>query len=182
MLVLLGKSASGKDSIAKELMNMGYNRIITFTNRPIRPNEVDGVDYHYITTEEFLKKQIDNEFLESRYYETTSGLWFYGSAYEDYTKADNNTICILTPSGLKQLKKKHIDNISFYIDVFDKTIKQRQIEREDEEKEARRRFNSDKVEFKHIEDWVDYKMKNENISVKDIAAKIDKAYKERING
>ena len=52
-ICLVGKSCSGKDTIARELVKLGYERILTYTTRPQRPSELDGVDYHFITENEF---------------------------------------------------------------------------------------------------------------------------------
>ena len=50
MICLIGKTASGKDTIAKELVNKyGYKRIVTYTTRPIRDGEKEGVNYYYIS-------------------------------------------------------------------------------------------------------------------------------------
>ena len=56
MLILVGHSASGKTEIANELKrDYDMKKIITYTTRPIRVNEVNGIDYHFVTEEEFLK-------------------------------------------------------------------------------------------------------------------------------
>ena len=177
MIVLTGKSCSGKDTIAKEMEQLGYHRNITYTTRLIRFNEINDIAYHFISVEEFLKKYIDGFFLEVRYYETEFGLWFYGSSVESYRNADKNTICILTPSGLRKLFEKEIDYTGFYIDVSDDEIKNRQINRNDNKKEAERRFNEDKIDFIGIEDLVDYVIINENKETINVANEIDRLYK-----
>ena len=48
LIVLTGKSNSGKDTIAKELQNRGINRILSYTTRPMRPTE-NGTEYHFIS-------------------------------------------------------------------------------------------------------------------------------------
>ena len=49
MLLLVGKMASGKDTLKKELINMGMESIVTYTTRPPRPDEINGISYHFIT-------------------------------------------------------------------------------------------------------------------------------------
>ena len=53
IIYLTGKSASGKDSIAKELVKRvsGLVKYIPYTTRPRRSHEVDGREYHFITEE-----------------------------------------------------------------------------------------------------------------------------------
>lgn len=47
MIILVGKSCSGKDTVVKELTKMGYNKIVTCTTRPPRPGEINGREYHF---------------------------------------------------------------------------------------------------------------------------------------
>ena len=55
MIVLVGKTCSGKDSIKKELINLGMKNIVTYTTRPLRNGEVNGVDYHFIDIDTFRR-------------------------------------------------------------------------------------------------------------------------------
>ena len=56
MLILIGPSASGKTEVAK-LLAKKYNitKIVTYTTRAPRVNEVNGVDYNFVSVEEFAK-------------------------------------------------------------------------------------------------------------------------------
>lgn len=177
ILTISGKSCTGKDTIASELEKLGYHRIVTYTTRIVRRNEIGDVTYHYISTEDFLRKYLDGFFLEARYYETELGLWFYGSSLEDYRNADDKTMCILTPSGLQKLYENNINYVGFLINVSDDEIKRRQINRNDNPKEANRRFVADKLDFANIDDLVDVTVNNENQDVSFVANEIDKAYK-----
>ena len=53
MIVLVGESASGKSSIERELIALGFNKIVTYTTRPMRKEDVDGETYHFITEDHF---------------------------------------------------------------------------------------------------------------------------------
>lgn len=180
ILILTGKSCSGKDFISDELIKLGYKRLITSTTRPMRENEVDGVTYNYLSMGEFLTKLSEDYFLEFRYYNTTSGIWFYGSSVQSFQKADDNTFCILTPSGLRKLKENNIPYTVFLIDISDEEILRRQILRHDEPTEAERRFQADKIDFEHCEELIDYTINNENRDVSDVAKEIDMIYKQGI--
>jgi len=62
IIVLEGPSGVGKDTLMNDLINFApnkYKKIVSYTNRPKRPCEVEGREYHFIDTETFLKK-IDN--------------------------------------------------------------------------------------------------------------------------
>ena len=66
LLLFCGPSGSGKTTIVHHLLN--NNPQLTFsvsaTTRPIRANEKDGVDYHFLTVDEFKKRISQNEFIE----------------------------------------------------------------------------------------------------------------------
>ena len=49
LLIIGGKSGSGKDSVVKEFEKNGWKKIIKYTNRPKREGEIDGVDYHFVS-------------------------------------------------------------------------------------------------------------------------------------
>lgn len=66
LLVVSGPSGSGKTTLCRRLANEGEARYsISCTTRPPRPGESDGIDYHFLTREEFLKRRHAGEFLES---------------------------------------------------------------------------------------------------------------------
>jgi guanylate kinase len=70
LLVLSAPSGGGKTSIAKMLMqardDLGYS--VSATTRAKRPGEKDGVDYHFLTRNEFVRRQKQGEFIESAEY------------------------------------------------------------------------------------------------------------------
>ncbi len=67
MLVLLsGVSGAGKDTIKKELIKRMENveSLPSYTTRPMRPGDIEGATYNFITTEEFENMIKNNEFYE----------------------------------------------------------------------------------------------------------------------
>ena len=156
MIVLVGESASGKSSIEKYLVNnYEYKKVVSYTTRPPRDGEIDGVDYHFIDTSKFIKLKAEGFFVETATYRE----WHYGTAKEDCT---DDKIAVLTPHGLRQVSK--IDGIhveSFYINVprRDRLIKI--LQRGDNIEEAYRRSLSDVGQFDGIEDEVDYIVNND---------------------
>ena len=84
VLILAGKSGSGKDAIQNILKEeYGFQPIVSTTTRPIREGEEEGVAYHFISKEEFLKGIDEDRFLEYRSYDTLvdgkPDTWYYGS-------------------------------------------------------------------------------------------------------
>ncbi|GAB4326642.1 MAG: guanylate kinase [Dehalococcoidia bacterium] len=65
VIVLHGPSGVGKDTVIAELTRLtGIKRAITSTSRPPRPNERDGVDYYFLSREDFEAKVERGDFLE----------------------------------------------------------------------------------------------------------------------
>lgn len=159
MIIILGKTACGKSTIEKELVNSHqYKRVISYTTRSPRPNEADGVDYHFISEVDFMDKLNNGFFAENTKYDTVDGVWRYGAAIED---VDDTKVCVLNPDGLKQLKANEDLNImSIYIDVDEESIREKLNIRGDKKAEYERRLESDKVDFYGIEDNVDFIINN----------------------
>ena len=57
ILIITGKTASGKNAIVNELTTKyGFKQLTTFTTRPMRNGEVNGETYHFVNTDDFMQK------------------------------------------------------------------------------------------------------------------------------
>jgi guanylate kinase len=151
-------SASGKSTVERILEQKGYNRVISCTTRPIRENEIEDVDYHYVTDEEFKKLADSNDLLENTQYRE----WHYGIRKSDIDFSKDN-ICVIEPNGYRQIKQQLGEQvIGVYLKVEDKERLLRSLHREvfPDCNEIVRRFISDKELFKGIEDEVDIVIDN----------------------
>ena len=157
MLILCGRTLSGKDTIVNELLNHGYKRITTYTTRPMRKGEKQNVTYHFISEDEFKQKIEDGFFAEYKTYNTEFGVWYYGTALEDLERADDNAVIILTPQGYRDVKDKlpEKDITCIYLYANNTTLKKRLKKRGDDIKEADRRLEHDAEDFKGFESEVD---------------------------
>ena len=158
IIVLVGKTASGKTTVANELCkNHGYKRIITYTTRPMRDNEVQDVDYHFISDEQFNKMVENNEFTEYKRYNTAHGVWSYGSVItSEQELSDDCYVIIFTPQGLRDLSKKMSRYIAFYLNVSFESQLERLKKRGDEEQQIIKRLINDAKDFENVFDIVDY--------------------------
>ena len=158
IIVLVGKTASGKTTVANELCkNHGYKRIITYTTRPMRENETQDVDYHFISDEQFNKMVENNEFTEYKRYNTAHGVWSYGSVVtSEQELSDDCYVIILTPQGLRDLSKKMSRYIAFYLNISFKSQLERLKKRGDEEQQIIKRLENDDKDFENVLDIVDY--------------------------
>lgn len=160
MIILVGASGSGKSSIEKMLVEQyGMKNTISYTTRKKRENEIDGVDYHFVSRDFFELMMAEDFFAETGVYNGE----FYGTAKKDCTK---DKVAVITPSGLRQLKEADRDGslgiISFYIKVprRDRLIKL--LERNDDIDTAYRRSLIDEGLFDGVEDEVDFVLENKN--------------------
>ena len=158
MLVILGESASGKTTLLNNFIkaNPKYHKIVTYTTRPMREGEVDGVDYHFIskaTFDEFIKRGFFAEYAKYRD-------WSYGTAKADCKSA--NSVTILTPAGLRALKRLGYDITSVYVYVDRRSRLINILARGDNIDEAYRRNLSDVGQFDEVTQEVDYVIDNTN--------------------
>ena len=143
MLVMIGASASGKTEIAKILINKyGFSKLVTYTTREMREGEVNGVDYHFISIDEFEKKKKRREFLETAQYHNT----YYGSPKKG---ADEKKVIIVEPKGANSIFRKNIPKTIFIYLETDQLIRRvRMLNRGDRLEDVETRFKEDKKHFR----------------------------------
>ena len=158
LFLLMGKSATGKDSICEALLRRFAGRlrkIVPYTTRPIREGETEGVEYHFVTVEEMQRMQREGRVLECRTYHVVVGEWHYFTADDGQIDASGaHTIMIATPEvyfGL--MKTKYADAIvPVYIESEDEERLMRSIWRERKQEqpnfaEVCRRYLADEQDF-----------------------------------
>jgi guanylate kinase len=95
-IILAGPGASGKDHMRKLLESRGFKYAVSYTTRPPRPGEVEGVDYYFITKEKCQRMKDDGLFYEVIDFNG----WSYGTSLVQFY---NDDVFIMTPSGLEHL-------------------------------------------------------------------------------
>ena len=107
IICLVSPMGAGKDTILKEVIKeYNINPLISYTDRPIRKGETNGVEYNFVTEEEIYRMMHNGEFIETRVYNTEFGEWVYGLAKNSidlYSK--DNYIVILDFKGLISLRE-----------------------------------------------------------------------------
>lgn len=170
IIVLCGKSASGKDALLKELVkHHGFKPIVSATSRPMRDGEEDHIDYHFKTRDEFLNMIADDELIEYRTYDTfvngNPDTWYYGVP-KSSIKSNTKHAAVLELKGLAKFKNIFKDRvIAVMILVKDDVRKQRAMNRGSfDEHEWNRRLLADKTDFdlqlEGVEDLIDYSFDN----------------------
>ena len=159
IVAILSKSAAGKDTIARYLSSQGFKYVVSTTSRPMRSNETNHEDYHFVTYDEFVKKLNNHEFIEYRNYNTIQEnknvTWHYGIESNEIDLTKQSHVCVVDIVGLKDLEK-HFGNkiLSIYLDVDEKSRRTRAIARDRnfEEAEWIRRNADDDIKFEKIGD------------------------------
>jgi guanylate kinase len=81
VFIITGPAGAGEDSVIKELgKRIDFEKVVTTTSRPMRPEDKEGVSYYFISKEEFEKKIEKNEFFEFALEDNGN---YYGGTYEE---------------------------------------------------------------------------------------------------
>ena len=186
IMAIMGKSGSGKDLLCKTLLQQPEFKdakpIISCTTRPIRDNEKDGVDYHFLTNEEFTNQVLSGEMIEA----TIFNNWCYGTSYNNVSKTCLN-IGVFNPEGVEILRTQSakIDLKLIYLEANDKDRLLRQLNREKEPNcyEIVRRFGTDENDF--AEEVIEFLrpdmfiLNNEGADINKIAHSIAEAWTQK---
>jgi len=153
IIAIMGKAGSGKDTLCRALLEepeFKYAKpIISCTTRPIRDNEKDGVDYHFLTNEEFTSQVLSGDMIEATVFNT----WCYGTSINNLDEECIN-IGVFNPEGVELLRNNpNIKLAVIYIEANDKTRLLRQLNREKNPDchEIVRRFSADENDFSEEE-------------------------------
>ena len=132
--IIVGPSGAGKDKLFNEfyVSKIGIKLISTTTREP-REGEVDGVDYYFITEEEFEDAVINQKFFEHVTYgvnkdgKKATRYGFYKTELDKLKR--NNVFAIVTPEGAERLKKYVKKANVFYIKTDPQKRKEMAIKR-----------------------------------------------------
>ena len=178
ILVITGKSSSGKDSLQNYLVsNYDFINLVSHTTRPPRPNESNGYDYYFINKEDFINMNNKDLFVETREYkvntENGNDVWYYGlSKSELDVTTILNKIVILDFKGMRELAEYvGRDNLFVvYLDCDSDTRIDRLTKRGGmTEAEIDRRFKADELDFIGMEENADLCANTGEYSTEDIA-------------
>lgn len=165
--VVAGPSGGGKNSIIDEIVHRypQCSRLVTATTRHPRPGEVDGVDYHFLTEEAFLKALAEGDIPEHRYIETLGT--HYGTYLPDIRTriaAGETVIAHLDIIGARYLKK-HFNATTIFIlpdsiDILANRVRARNPDMPEREIETRMAIARTEIE-EHSPEY-DYHVVNRN--------------------
>lgn len=148
VIALIGEAGAGKDTIQQatcQLHPLLFHSIVSCTTRPKRGNEKDGVDYHFITLEDFTRKVLNGDMMEA----TEFNNWFYGTPINSLVK-DKINIGVFNPTGVEALLEDSRLNVTVVrVNCSEKTRLMRCLSREENPncEEICRRYFADKKDF-----------------------------------
>ena len=166
MLVLSSPSGAGKTTLSKKIQQSdnSFEISVSHTTRNPRPNEVDGVDYHFVTKENFLKLLDQGLFYEhaeifGNFYGTSK------SSIKKITDNNHNVLFDIDWQGSQQLSKFEELNLVkvFILPPSKEELEKRLIARNQDDKEAiKRRMLAYSKDITHQKDY-DYVLINDNV-------------------
>lgn len=155
---LLGKSATGKDTLYKEILKWRpkLRTVTMYTTRPIREGETDGVEYFFTGREELERQLASGKVIESRTYQTIAGPWTYYTVDDGQFDVADDESCLMIGT-LESYEKMCAyfeagKMVPVYIEVPDGIRLLRAVKREENQKkpnyrEVCRRYLADEKDF-----------------------------------
>ena len=155
---LLGKSATGKDTLYKEILKRRpkLRTVTMYTTRPIREGETDGVEYFFTGREELERQLASGKVIESRTYQTIVGPWTYYTVDDGQFDVADDESCLMIGT-LESYEKMCAyfeagKMVPVYIEVPDGIRLLRAVKREENQKkpnyrEVCRRYLADEKDF-----------------------------------
>lgn len=160
LYIIMGKSATGKDTVAAKLRTrlaekgVLLKEIVDYTTRPVRENEQDGVDYHFATEEQLAGLQQAGKVIECRCYQTVHGPWYYFNVDDGQFDTEEDCLLISTLEGYAQIRAYFGEErvVPLYLEISDRTRLHRALEREDQQSSPKyaelcRRYLADNEDF-----------------------------------
>ena len=138
LIIISGTTCAGKDTIVKKLLNINSNicKSTSYTSRPIRPGEVNGINYYFVDKESFENKIKNDDFLE--YAQVQYGEYYGTPKREvlDLLESGKDVILVIDVQGAQIIKEKYPDTLLIFILAPSMNeIKKRLINRKTETKE-----------------------------------------------
>ena len=148
-LILVGKAASGKDHARRLSQRFGLSYAVSYTTRPPRKGELNGIDYLFVSTDAFEKMITENLMYEHVVFND----WHYGTSIK---QMETDTLFIMTPKGLSHLspldrEESHV----IYFDIPEGIRRDRMEKRIGNADSVDRRIEADEIDFENFTNFDD---------------------------
>lgn len=187
IIVLLGASATGKDTVVKHISEKYSIPIaVSYTTRPMRSNETQGVEYYFISDDEMHEKFKNGEVIEhtSYYIQSEDVSYTYANVTSEFEKGDY-ILTILNPHGLYQFNESQYKDslVSIMLNCDDRVRLVRSLNRDENVNvnEVLDRFRRDELDFIERRPKTDYET-DTNKPLEEVFDDIDKIIEEILKG
>lgn len=165
LFIVSAPSGAGKTTLVEHLVQILPNLRMSrsYTSRPVRPGERDGVDYHFVTRDEFQQMIAAGAFLE---WADVFGN-FYGTGAADTERmlaSGQDVVLVIDVHGARQVKAHGVDHTSIFVlppsfEVLERRLRGRS---KDTEEQMQRRLAAARAEASSFQDY-DYVVVNDQL-------------------
>ena len=194
LIVLMGKSASGKDTIYRLLQadrSLDLQQLVPYTTRPMRVGEKNGEAYYFVSEEEFNSLLGEGRVIEHRSYHTIHGLWRYFTVEDEQLDLEHHSYLLIGTLEAYVSIVKHFgpDKVVPILVTLDDGVRlERALTRERQQEHPKyeemcRRFLADSADYAQEKlDAAGITMLFENHSSEATAEEISAYIKEQLKG
>lgn len=161
VLLVVGKTCSGKDTVAHFIENnYNFKRIITYTTRPMRPDDVQGVSHHFVSKDEMSGYSKADMFSPTK----IAGHDYF-MLREQFSKED--AVCIVDPKGVHDFARLGVEHYAIYVESPESLILERAKERGTDSEVVQTRLDAERDTFDSFRDSCAYEYRINNLSTVD---------------
>ena len=177
LFIVSAPSGAGKTSLCKEVVTrvLDLHFSISYTTRSPRPNEINGIDYHFVSPEKFRSMIEEGQLVEwTEIYGN-----FYGTSktsVEEYKRKGRDIVFDIDPVGARSIKEAYADSVTiFVLPPSYEELKERLIQRgTDDESVIKKRLDKAREEMEQS-NWYQHRVVNDDFKsavkqLKDIIA------------
>lgn len=156
LFVVAAPSGGGKTSLTRALLEKdpGIRLSVSYTTRPPRPGEQDGVDYHFVLTERFMALRDAGEFLEHAH---VHGNWYATSAswLNQQIEAGQDVLLEIDWQGAAQVRRLIPSSVHIFILPPSLALLEERLHRrgQDDKATIARRLEAARDEMRHCAEF-----------------------------
>lgn len=174
-LIILGKSGSGKNYLLRKIIEKELKPCLKCTTRPIRKFEKEGIDYNFLTEDQFLQLVDENKLIVYEKFTVTPEdrdpeVWYYGITYEEFELSQAFIMTVGEFSSLPEERRKECFVV--YLDIDRPTREARLFHRQDKNDSIVRRLDADEIDFQNFKDY-DLKVTDPDFDADDVYSLMD---------